>query len=377
MLEKIDLVETWLNTVAFNRSGSKGTTKDYKFAFKRFCNFIAKTPEQILVGYERVDDRTFKRRYAVYLRAFIQALQKEGYAHGTIRKMTFAVKSFMKYNDLPMGFVPTGNTRVECHNRDIAREEIVELLKISYPRDRAFYVVMAQSGLRPHTIANLKIKDVERILDDDTPVPCKITVRQDNTKGKFREYFSFIGVEGVQHLKDYLKTRSNLTSESWVFSKFAYEDQAVTGSTLTHMFKRSMRKLRTQGIIEYETDVKEIDGRTITRSEIRLYCLRKWFRKGAGLAGQDFANFWMGHMSALGVDLHYMSRDVEHHRKIYGEKAMLHLRLEVASPSETERIIKKQQEEIERLEKERVILAEEIADIRQKVELLLKERPKE
>ena len=377
MLEKLDLVETWLNTVAFNSSGSKGTTKDYRFAFKRFCNFIERTPQQILAEYEGTDDRTFKRRYAMYLRAFVQALQKERYAHGTIRKMAFAVKSFMKYNDLPMGFVPARNTRIEHHNRDMTKEEIIELLKISYPRDRAFYVVMAQSGLRPHTIANLKIEDVERILDDDTPVPCKITVRQDNTKGKFMEYFSFIGTEGVQHLKDYLKTRSNLTSESWVFSKFAHEDQAVTGSTLTHMFKRSMRKLRAQGIIKYETDVKEIDGRTITRSEIRLYCLRKWFRKGAGLAGQDFANFWMGHTSALGVDVHYISRDVDHHREIYREKAMPHLRLEVASPSETERIIRRQQEEIERLKKERVTLAEEVADIRRKVELLLKERPRE
>ena len=69
--------------------------------------------------------------------------------------------------------------------------------------------------------------------------------------------------------------------------------------------------------------MKETDGKTITRSEIHLYCLHKWFRKGAGLVGQDFANFWIGHTSALGVDLHYVSRDVEHHREIYPEKAML------------------------------------------------------
>ena len=55
---------------------------------------------------------------------------------------------------------------------------------------------------------------------------------------------------------------------------------------------------------------------------------------------------------------------------------MPHLRLEIASPSETERIIKRQQEEIERLKKERPTLAEEVADIRLKVELLLKERSK-
>ena len=45
MLEKIELVETWLNTVAFNRNGHKGTTKDYRFALERFCSFIGKTPQ--------------------------------------------------------------------------------------------------------------------------------------------------------------------------------------------------------------------------------------------------------------------------------------------------------------------------------------------
>ncbi|MDH5732474.1 MAG: hypothetical protein OEY88_01645 [Candidatus Bathyarchaeota archaeon] len=373
-MKKLDLVETWLNTVAYSHSGSEGTKKEYKIAFKCFCDFIEKTHKQILKEYEGNTDRDFKRRYAMYLRSFITTLKKEGYAQGTIRKKVAAVKSFLKYNDLPVGFVPAGKTYVESHNRDMTRPEVIELLKISHPRDRAFYVVMTQSGLRPHTIATLKIKDVEKILDEDTPVPCKVSVPQEKTKGKFMEYFSFIGPEGVQHLKDYLKTRNNLTSESWVFSKLAHEDEAVTGSTITHIFKKSVRQLRAQGIIGYEINVKEIDGKTITRSEIRLYCLRKFFRKFAGMAGADFVNFWMGHMTALGTDLHYISRDAEHHRKIYAEKAMPHLRLETQTPSETEKIIKKQQEEIERLKRERITLAEEIADIRRKVEMLLKER---
>jgi hypothetical protein len=77
----------------------------------------------------------------------------------------------------------------------------------------------------------------------------------------------------------------------------------------------------------------------ISRGELRLYSLRKFFRKYAAQAGPDFVNFWMGHTSSLGVDLHYFSRDVEHHRKQYAEKAMPFLRLETATPSETEQQI--------------------------------------
>jgi predicted transcriptional regulator len=64
----------------------------------------------------------------------------------------------------------------------------------------------------------------------------------------------------------------------------------------------------------------------------------------------------MGHTSSLGVDLHYFSRDVEHHRKQYAEKAMPFLRLETATPSETEK-------QIEELHKENVMLKDELTKL--------------
>jgi len=61
----------------------------------------------------------------------------------------------------------------------------------------------------------------------------------------------------------------------------------------------------------------------------------------------------------------------------YSSNEGMHARLETQTPSETEKIIKKQQEKIERLKSERIALAEEIADIRRNVEMLLKERSRE
>jgi len=214
--------------------------------------------------------------------------------------------------------------------------------------------VMAQSGLRPKTVANLKIKDVEGVLDADTQVPAIVKVRQENTKGKFQGYFSFIGYEAAQALKDYLKTRTaELTPESYVFTKFGHEDKPVSAGVLSHIFGNIVLKLREKGVLNFETKTKKIEGSERSRvsiSELRLYGLRKWFRKHAGFAGVDFVNFWMGH--SLGVDEHYFTRDPEHHRKIYKEKAMPHLRLETSTPSETDRTIAKQTEVIEELKRE-------------------------
>jgi len=52
-------------------------------------------------------------------------------------------------------------------------------------------------------------------------------------------------------------------------------------------------------------------------------------------AGNELVEFWMGHTG--GVERHYLSKDIEWHRKQYTEKAMPHLRLESATPSETDK----------------------------------------
>ena len=50
--------------------------------------------------------------------------------------------------------------------------------------------------------------------------------------------------------------------------------------------------------------------------KIRLHSLRKYFRNNMN-ADTAFITFWMGH--SLGVDAHYISRDIEEHRKRYKE----------------------------------------------------------
>lgn len=165
-------------------------------------------------------------------------------------------------------------------------------------------------------------------------------------------------MEAVNNVKDYLKTRESVKPEDYVFAKFGREDQPVAPSVLTHIFNRIVLKLRKKGVLTFETSTKKLQITTrdhkrlrehITRSEVRLYCLRKFFRKHAGLAGADFVNFWMGHTRALGVDLHYFSKNAEHHRTIYRGKAMPHLQLETSTPSEIDVVIQRQTEEIEEL----------------------------
>jgi len=367
-MDKFNVVDHWLNAVGYSHSNSRQTRDVYRVSLQKFMDFIQKTPEQVLAEYEASEDRNFKRLYAQYMLALLSEMQRKGYAPASISATLNTVRSFFKYNDLPLGFVPSGSNLIEFHNRDIMKEEVVEILNVANVRDRAFFCVLVQSGLRPATVANLRIGDVEGILEENTPIPCKITVRQENTKGKFQGYFSFIGKEAVSNLKDYLKTRNkSLIADDYVFTMFGetHEETPVGPGVLTHIFRRIIERLKNHDVLDFKVKRKDMAVETsdhrplrsrISRSELRLYSLRKFFRKYAAQAGPDYVNFWMGHTSSLGVDLHYFSRDVELHRKQYAEKAMPFLRLETATPSESEK-------QIEELHKENAMLKDKFENL--------------
>jgi len=142
---EFDLVKTWLNNVAISHSNSNRTRVAYINNFQRFCNFIGKTPEQIMIEYDGSTDRGFKREYARYIKGFMSAELEKGMAQNTINTRLAAVKSFFKYNDLPLGYIPAPKMRVTYHNRDITHEEAKLILNASRPRERAFYAILARA----------------------------------------------------------------------------------------------------------------------------------------------------------------------------------------------------------------------------------------
>jgi integrase len=338
--------------VAYSKSGSARTEASYRRNFHAFLKFLGKTAEGIKADYEHSTDRKFKRIYAEYLRAWIASLDEQGLTNSSIKVMVAAVQSFFKYTDLPLGYVPLAQDGTVFHNRDMTRQEIAELLTYSNPRDRAFFVAMAQSGLRPYTICKLRLKHLQPDLYNGT-IPCKIDVPKEIAKGKYHSYFTFVGTEAVKHLKDYLKTRQALTSESYLFTTSGTEEP-LSPKAISAQFNKTVRKLRKKGILDFKQPQR---GKP---AELRLYNLRKWFKKHSHEAGEEFQEFWMGHKSQGVID-NYRTRDLEFHRKLYAEKAMPFLRIEEATPSETEQTIKEMRNEIEELREENAKLQQRVS----------------
>jgi len=343
-MKKFDVVQTWIDSVAYSHTKNEGTAYKYRLDLRSFCDFIGKTAQQIVEEYEGMTDRQFRRKYASLIRGFIGHLTREGYATGSIKVKVAAIQSFFKYTDLPLGHIPVARGKVTHHNRDITKDEIINILNICHPRDRAFFCMAAQTGLRPHTICQLRLKHIQPDFDNGV-IPCKIDVPEEIAKGQYRAYFTFMGAESVNHLRNYLKTRPKIGPESYLFTQRGSEKK-MDRRNISHRFRDAVLKLKKKRLIDYQQKAKGKPG------SVRLYNLRKFFRKYANQAGFEFVQFWMGHIIHQGVDEHYRPRDVEFHRQLYAEKAMPFLRLETSTPSETDKIVSRQAQEIKDLKKQ-------------------------
>jgi site-specific recombinase XerC len=338
---KYDPIEVWINTVCASHSNSSRTRYNYLLVFQSFCKFIGKKASQIIKEYEASIDRDFRRKYAEYVKAFMTCQQTKGIAPNTISTRIGIIKSFFKYNDLPLRFTPTINPRMLYHNRDITHEEIKLILNASRPRERAFYAIMAQSGLRPNTICNLKYENIKEDFENNR-IPCRIEIPQEIAKGKYHSYFTFIGKEAVKYLKSYLVIRPKIDDEDYLFLSDD-KRKKVNPKSISKFFAQTVKKL-------HEKEMMELKQKKENKPhDIRLYNLRKWFRKYANQAGFEFVQFWMGHTVNAGQDKHYRPKDVEYHRKLYAEKAMPHMRLETATPTETEKAISDLKQENKKL----------------------------
>ena len=298
----LDLVQIWLDSVAYSHSQSEATEINYKRVWGHYSASIGMTADEIVADYEQSNDRIVMRKHAQYVRSWIGKLSKKNLTNSSIRVMVGTIKSFYKYNDLPLGHVPQARGDSVYHNRDITKEEIVQIMALAKIREKAFFAVMAQSGLRPFTIKQLKLKHLEEF----DKIPCKIEIPKEIAKGKYGSYVSFVGSDAIKYLKRYLATRKDLTAESLLFCSHFDSKQIINTKDVSRVFKLSAQKLEKSGALKYEI-------RKGKPSELRLYNLRKFFKKYANQMGEEEVNYLMGH-SVGGSNAIYRRQDHEYYR---------------------------------------------------------------
>jgi len=285
------------------------------------------------------------------VRAYNTAI-KPKYAPLSLKNHLSTVRSFFSFWKIPVPVDLPRHAYVMYHNRDLTREDVREILGHATPRDRAVWLLMAESGLRAQTAVGIRYRDIKEDFEKRI-VPCRILTPAATLKDHVGDRWTFIGEDGVRELREYLKPRLPLKDEDYVFA--SEKPGLVSGdqfsvSSLSVKFNRLVQKLAM------------VTSRGGKPKDIRMHGLRKYFRNNMK-AEAAFREFWMGH--SLGVDAHYITRDPEVHRKEYA-KGYQQLRIFDSMTEGLDELRESLQLKMKTLKDENQDLAKQVQDLKVK-----------
>jgi len=196
---------------------------------------------------------------------------------------------------------------VKFHNRDITKEEVRKILEHANIRERAFFIMMVESGLRPSTLLQLRYKHIKNDYEKGI-IPMKISLPSSILKDRIPDRFTFIGEDGYRILKEYLSVRGQLKDDDLLFT--ATKPNRLKGETVT---EQSFSNIFNRLVLKLGLDTSIGKGKP---KGLKLYSLRKYFFNNMRCE-TTYKNFWFCHSS---IDDHYLSStDIETHRKMYME----------------------------------------------------------
>lgn len=371
-MEKLNhWVEDWL----FARAEAEGTRKGYLRDIKKLQKFCQQRGKDLYgiveeyraarrEGYEAELD--FTESWQDLIRAFSTYIKRaDEWAPLTKKNILVAAKSFLSFYRIPIKVDLPRRAYVVYHNRDITKEQLKQILGKASQRDRTIWLLMAESGLRAHTAIHLKYWQIKEDFEKGT-IPMRILTPSESLKDHVGDRWSFIGEDGAKALREYLEPRIPLKDQDFVFTTKKPErmkGKQFTVASISTIFRKTVKSLKLEQKGTHYGKPKHF----------RMHGLRKYFRNNMK-ADPSFREFWMGH--SLGVDSHYVSRDPEHHRKIY-KKGYEQLRIYEGTPAiitEISQKLENKDQEIQQLRKEMGELKEKTTELQAFIDFLDKHK---
>lgn len=236
-------IANWLN----GKHLKKGTRNTYLHDIKTFCNFIQKTPKQILDDYKKeqfsIPDMTERSIFQDIPNYNYYMSEEKKFAPKTIAKKSSALKSLLDSNYImpPRSLVvKAADPLPENDDIFLTREQIIEMLDFSkHPRNKAIILLMATSGMGSGEIRTLKGKNI----DFRGQGHARINHVRYKTGNK---YYTFISPEAVKALKEYWKHREKIRGKPLTQNDLAFvvldteadKERPITDRRLAKIFRR-------------------------------------------------------------------------------------------------------------------------------------------
>jgi integrase len=356
-------IENWLSLQENPR-----TRAGYQRGMKKFSKFCEEHQfnglETIVQDYRAARDSDDRRKLSQYTDAWADVLQeytiwlKHHHAPATVKNYLAIIQSFFKTAKVPIEVDIPKRAYTTYPKQNLKRKTLQLIISRSTVRNRAIWLMLAESGLRPYTVTQIRWWWIKEDYLAGR-VPMMIRVPQQFVKDNVGDRWSFIGSDGYDALREYLEPRLPLQDDDYVFvreppkPKKKRARRYVPGSIMEH--REDPLKLPgipfTSGNLSatFSNTVRSLNldsGVFGKPGKVRLYCLKDWFRNHCK-ADYGYLMFWMCRSSP--VDSHY-NRDEEEHRKEYRE-AYPELRVmeEPTATTDLQTKVTKQDQEIQQL----------------------------
>lgn len=347
-------IEDWLSTTA----ESKNTKREYSriiTLFAAFCQARGKNFSSVVEEWRTANYSNDPREKQVFLdqlndliRAYATSIRKR-YAPLSQNTLLTAPKSFFTFHKIPVDVELPRRACVTYHNTDLEKEQIRMILSKATERDRVIFLILAESGFRATTLTILKYWQIKEDFEKER-VPMRILTPSSTLKDHVGDRWSFIGEDGFQALRAYLKPRLPLRDQDYVFASEKpglVKGEQFTEASLSTKFRRITQHLKMEKGSPF--------GKP---GHYRLHGLRKYFFNNMK-APVEYRDFWMGH--SLGINEHYMNWNLEEHRKMYAQG---YEQLRIQEPAIQPKQILEIQEQLQERDQEIQELRKEIDDLK-------------
>lgn len=222
--EDEDILEKWF----LIRNISPGTQESYLIALNEYLEVTKRTPAELITEAKKENLSTVElmdRKVTLNLLRFKKKLKEDGKAPSTVNLYFFAIRSFYKAFQiiLPEIILDTGDIGLEKNiGRRLERSDILKMIGVAPPRERALIYLMALSGMgqqeaRDLTINKLldsassaievNLRDVYDLFSHEEKVLKEVlTLNITRKKVRYR-HLTFLPPEATREIINYLKER--------------------------------------------------------------------------------------------------------------------------------------------------------------------------
>ena len=203
-------IKRWYENLA---RGSQSTADVRLRGLGRFCSRFGLTPKDLLVKSEK--------EISDLMMDYVTELEKQGKAGSYIDSCLKPLKSWLKYNSVILTRpIKIRNAKIPVTlkgQRTPSQDQLKKIIQSGTTTSRVCIVLVSQSGIRLEVLGDYMGKNGLRIGDfpelkiegegvSFEKIPARIVVRSSLSKAG-HEFFSFIGPEGAEYIKDYLNER--------------------------------------------------------------------------------------------------------------------------------------------------------------------------